>query len=793
MHLWQWLGRRDPDYAALRRAGRTAIVMPGLFALSDQVMGMPEVATFAAFGAFALLLFVDFGGPLPQRLQAEAALIVVGAVLICVATLASAEPWLAAAAMAVVGFMVLFAGAVSSTLAGAATALLLAFILPVSVPASVSAVPGRLAGWGLTGIAAMIVIAALWPAPARDHLRAAAVDTCRALAGRLRTEIAFLLACDQQLAADCVRATARAEAAARSLKRAFLATPYRASGLGTSARMITRLVAELGWLELVVMKSARRGAGIVVSRPVIAVKAAAAATLERGAELLSVIGGNGSDLQASLTELGAAMTRLEDHAAAELPAMPPVAGVVPAANGAEGGAGSVTGVVGGHVDHVSMLVSALDPAFRAQELGFAVSLIGRTIRLTAAAERRSWPQRMLGRQPEGLPGTLSAAEERAAAHVEPHSVWLRNSIRGAAGLGLAVLVARLTGVQHSFWVVLGTLSVLRSNALSTGQDSVRALAGTVAGLIVGSGLLAVIGTNATALWIVLPIAVLLAGVAPAAISFAAGQAAFTLTLVILFNLIHMAGWRVGLLRLEDVALGCAVSVVVGLLFWPRGASSALRKALADAYAESAAYLVSAVEFGTLKCSSHASAPARPVAQASRAAAADHRLDDAFRAYLAEHGPKPVPLADMAGLVSEVGGVRLAAGAVLDLWRSDQTKATADRSAACGEVVQSLTRLSSWYDDLASSLVSGEQPRDPLAYDQAADARLIEAVRLDLDSGDSEAAATAVRLVWTGDHLDAARRLQEAIVPAARAASERQRKGRFALASALRLSRGRPTS
>jgi uncharacterized membrane protein YccC len=792
MHLWQWLGRRDPDYAALRRAGRTAIVMPGLFALGDKAIGSPEVATFGAFGAIALLLLVDFGGPLTQRLQAQVALVVVGAVLICIATLASAEPWLAASAMTVVGFGVLFAGVVSSTLAGATTALLLAFILPVTIPAPVSAVPGRLAGWGLAGIASLIAIAALWPAPSRDHLRAAAIDACWALDSRLRTEIAFLLSGgDQQLAADRDRAAAGAEEAVESLQRTFLATPYRPNGLGTSARMITWLVAELGWLNLVVIKSAHRKAA-VVSRPAIAVKAAAAAVLERGAELLASASGSGSDLQASLTELSAALTRLEDHAAAELPARPAVAEVPRVTEGTDdraGPPGSATGSAAGPVDHVGMLVSALDPAFRAQEVGFAVSLIGRTIRRTAAAERRSWTQRMLGRQPDGLPGTLSTAEERAVAHVEPHSVWLRNSIRGAAGLGLAVLVARLIGVQHSFWVVLGTLSVLRSNALSTGQDSLRALAGTVAGLVVGSGLLAVIGTNATALWIVLPIAVLLAGVAPAAISFSAGQAAFTLTLVILFNLIQPAGWRLGLLRLEDVALGCAVSIVVGLLFWPRGASSALRKALSDAYSESAAYLVSAVEFGTLRCSSMGPPPAVPVAQASRAAAADRRLDDAFRAYLAERGPKPVPLADMARLVSAVGGVRLAAGAVLDLWRSDQTRSSADRSAACSEIMQSLTRLGSWYDDLASSLASGQPPRDAMPYDQAADARLIEAVRLDLDSDDSEASATAVRLIWTGDHLDAARRLQEVIVPAARAASESKRGSRFVPARCKRFRLG----
>jgi hypothetical protein len=171
MHLWQWLGRRDRDYVALRRACRAAIVMPGLFALGDKVFVNADIATFGAFGAFAMLLLVDFGGPMAQRLQAQAALAFVGAILICLGTLASATPWLAAIGMAVVGFGVLFAGVVSSTLATASTALLLAFILPVSVPAPVSAVPERLAGWGLAAVSGLIAIALLWPAPARDRLR----------------------------------------------------------------------------------------------------------------------------------------------------------------------------------------------------------------------------------------------------------------------------------------------------------------------------------------------------------------------------------------------------------------------------------------------------------------------------------------------------------------------------------------------------------------------------------------------------------------------------------------------
>ena len=63
---------------------------------------------------------------------------------------------------------------------------------------------------------------------------------------------------------------------------------------------------------------------------------------------------------------------------------------------------------------------------------------------------------------------------------------------------------------------------------------------------------------------------------PPTISFAAGQAAFTLTLLILFNILAPEGWKIGLVRIEDIALGSAVSLAVGLLFWPRGAGAALR-------------------------------------------------------------------------------------------------------------------------------------------------------------------------------------------------------------------------
>jgi uncharacterized membrane protein YccC len=240
--------------------------------------------------------------------------------------------------------------------------------------------------------------------------------------------------------------------------------------------------------------------------------------------------------------------------------------------------------------------------------------------------------------------------------------------------------------------------------------------------------------------------------------------------VILFNLIAPAGWKVGLLRVEDIALGCAVSLAVGVLFWPRGAGSALRRALADAYAGSAAYLGGAVTFGMLHCDGRASAPAPPTQDASRADAAARRLDDAFRTYLAERGAKPIPLTEVTRLVTGVAALRLTADAVLDLWQREDGEPAGDRAAARREILDAALGVRQWYDELAQDLVRRQEPREPLDHDTAADGRLVRAVRHDLASDDGTASAVAVRMIWSGEHLDAARRLQAAIVGPARAAA-----------------------
>ncbi|HXA59705.1 MAG TPA: FUSC family protein [Streptosporangiaceae bacterium] len=742
-----WLHAHDPALAATRRAGRTALVMPSLFALCSQVFHSPTMASFAAFGSFSMLLLVEFTGPMVQRLRAHVGLAVAWAVLICLGTLAARETWLAVIVTVVVGFLVLFSGVVSSVLAGSATALLLAFILSVTTPVPLSQLPDRLAGAGLAAAAAMLAISLLWPRPATDPISPLAARVCRAAAVQLRTQASRLArGADAPDAGQCRAAAEQTAAAATDLRRAFDATPYRPTGLSGTSRALVHPVDELTWLcNILTDTPSYTGDAPACDPAARTVRRAAADVLDRAADLLGNLRSDPDKLRAASADLRAAMDGMERSATTRLPVDRPT---------------------GGTNAEIYGFIATLDLSFRAQELGFAVLQIASNVDLAAAAERRSWPERLLGREPGALTGPLASARERAAAHLEPHSVWLHNSLRGAVGLGIAVALANLTSVQNSFWVLLGTLSVLRSNALNTGQNAMRAVLGTVVGSIIGAGLLQLIGHHATVLWFLLPLAILLAGIAPAAISFATGQAAFTITLVVMFSIGQNPGWHIVLLRIQDIVLGCAVSVFVALFFWPRGAAAAVARALADAYTDGARYLVGAVEFAVGCCGAGPAPADAPLQEGREAAASARRLDDAFRSYLAERGSKPVPLADMTTLVTGVVGLRLAADAIVSLWRSEE-RTDVERTEACLEILGAVTRVSDWYRDLAAGLDRHTPIPDPVQLNPAAAARLIESVRHDLSDEQGQATATAVRIIWTGDHIDVARRLQPSLAAAAK--------------------------
>ena len=190
--------------------------------------------------------------------------------------------------------------------------------------------------------------------------------------------------------------------------------------------------------------------------------------------------------------------------------------------------------------------------------------------------------------------TSSSLRSTTSTFLGGRSVAVRNALRTGIGLALAVAVTHVFPVEHGFWVVLGALSVLRSSALTTGTKMLRAVLGTGIGFVLGAVLISVVGVDPAVLWILMPLVVFGSAFVPEIASFTAGQAAFTMMVLIFFNLIVPTGWSVGLIRVEDVIVGALVGVMVSLLLWPRGATASAEAAVESARNVFAMYLEAAV-------------------------------------------------------------------------------------------------------------------------------------------------------------------------------------------------------
>jgi uncharacterized membrane protein YccC len=697
------------DVAALKSAVRAAIVMPAVFVLADKVIEQPQTSIFAAFGSFAILVLAEFGGPPLTRFLAYLGLGCAGAAFITLGTFSSRSPWLATATMAAVGFAILFSGAFSGYFSAAATGAILTFVLPVTIPAASSAIPERLEGWGLATGASICAVMLLWPPRRTANLQ-------RQAAGAVRT-VADAMDADSEHLAERSRL---ARHTVDSLGRRLLGTQHRPTGPTGPMAALASLPGELDWLLSFLSPPAEHVALALACTEDEEAMATAAAVLRASAERLG-----GREVRPDFARLDAARDAVARALVRRLPELPPdlPAGEVP---------------------------EALDPPFRIRAATYSARQVAVYAMCASGAAAPELDQ------PDARGQTARAALEAtgqlAREHASLSSVWLQNSLRGAVGLAVAVYIAQRTGLQHGFWVVLGTLSVLRSNALGTGRSILTALAGTAVGIVLGALLVIVIGTHEAVLWGVLPVAVLLAAYAPRAISFAAGQAGFTVVLFILFNLIQPVGWRVGLVRVEDVAIGFAISLGVGLMFWPRGAAARLRKDLAAAYARSVDYVVA-----TVRQVIEGTASAQAAAASRAADAALHRLDDAFRQYLAERSATKVNVEDVASLVGGASRVRRGAQSLAALGHMMDSDTRLER---CGQNLDGeLSALRSWYATLGDALVNACAVPPPHTRDAEGASRLLACVREAARGRDKATVNAALVLLWSSQHLENLWRLE----------------------------------
>jgi len=261
---------------------------------------------------------------------------------------------------------------------------------------------------------------------------------------------------------------------------------------------------------------------------------------------------------------------------------------------------------------------------------------------------------------EGINGVVIRALRTVQSHLQPSSTVAQNALRVAVGLAIAVLVARSLGLQHAFWVVLGTLQVLRSNALGTGRTTIQALAGNVIGVAIGGLFAALAGDHRLVMWAALPLAIFVAAYAATVVGFIASQAAFTINLIVIFNLISPAGWQVGLVRIEDIAVGASISIVVGLLLWPRGARRELGRAVAGFYRAAAHYLEQAFDRVLGFERAGGLEPARRQTLQAR-----DRAGEAFDAFLNEKSASPLD-PQTAGFLLSAGVQAMLAADLLDV-------------------------------------------------------------------------------------------------------------------------------
>ncbi len=690
--------------------------MPTLFVICDQLIGNLQMALFAAFGSFATLVLVGFAGTPRDKLIAHGTLALAGSVLVIIGTAVSSVTALAVVVTVPVTFAVFFVGVAGPNAASGVTGGLLAYVLPAASPGTMSVVPDRLAGWWLASIVGTAAVLVLPTPAAGDRLRRAASR----LAAVLADEIDAVLrgeATDASLEA-CIQAK-------HDLLARFNTTPFRPTGLTMPDQALANAVELLEWCTSLLIDSVRERSDVrdaeEVDREVLV---AASAVLRQSGAMFA-----GGDRRPDLERLEEARMR----SIASLHELTPTS---------------------------ENFRARSQLSFHTHALAVTTLAVGADAVVAAGLADAEWIAEARARW-FGGPGHGPGDERRltgvgkyariASRHASLRSVWFINSLRGALALAVAVGVADLSNLQHAFWVVLGTLSVLRTNAASTGSTALRALAGTAVGFVIGGLFLLAIGTSTTALWIALPIAVFVAAYAPGAAPFVVGQAAFTVTVAVLFNLLVPVGWKVGVLRVEDVAIGCAVSVIVGTLFWPRGVASVVGDDLADAYRAGASYLSDAIGWASGLRSE------RP-AGAMAAVTTGLRLDEALRGFLAEQGAKHLQKQELWRLVGGSLRLRLTAHAVAALPRGD-----AGDIGAAGALLEDRVRLLDGFYGRLASLV--DRPRG----------RAVTSLSPPSFSGSElGVSASSRRAIWLCEHLDhLTEHLAELIEPATRLAEVRR--------------------
>ena len=550
------LGAKLRNGVALRRATRAAVVVPPVLFVMLSVPYLQQAAVFGVFGVLSLLLFADFGGPLRDRFLAYVITTAVGVPLIVLGITVGQQPLRAALIMFVVAMIVGTAAVLRGMIAGAQTVLLLATVLSLTAASPGTQIPAMVT-WTIGGLAAAVAALVLWPA--RPSLKL--FRQLSTLYGEAATLMRTRWADPDPQAYEA--ALSQFDADLKALRASYDGNLLRPSGLTDTDRSIAQLVDLLTRL---------RG-------------------YHKWVDVVPADSPPAPELHAATEKFAAVVADELDRISREL--------VNPKGHSVD--PDRIRLARNAHLDAVNAWVAAhratwpgadvrreLDDLFPLRVASVSTELAS----ASAEGDTNFYDATL----ESNLAATGEGPWRRFTRNLTWSSPWFRNALRAAIALSISVWLAKDLGLDHAFWIVLGTLTALRFDALGTGRTAVQALAGTAAGVLIGAGLIEVVGDNTTVWWILLPIALLITGYTPGNFSLAAGQAGFSVTVIVVFSLFAPATLATAELRLLDVTIGLVVSLTVSLLMWPRGVVATLHQRMTTAISAATDHLLMSIDY-----------------------------------------------------------------------------------------------------------------------------------------------------------------------------------------------------
>lgn len=191
----------------------------------------------------------------------------------------------------------------------------------------------------------------------------------------------------------------------------------------------------------------------------------------------------------------------------------------------------------------------------------------------------------------GRPAALSIRTARAARNVVLSANSWSYGLRLAVCIGIAQALVSLVPVPRSYWVALTITFVLKPDFGSVFSRALLRALGTVAGLVIAAAVL----TEVPPGWWDVPAMLALAPLIPALTPRGYGYqtAAITPVILLLSDILNHKGTALLFPRLLDSLMGCAIALIAGYLLWPESWHTRVGDRLADAVADTAAYVEAA--------------------------------------------------------------------------------------------------------------------------------------------------------------------------------------------------------